>query len=466
MARRKKDKNELLKGTAITTGAGFGVKGLERALISHGNLKKDFRSYNEVKNYYSNLRSGDVLFLQETFTGGKTHPMVVTDPKTRFYWPGEKGWKAGIKDPIAIPATKEHQALANVARADQTGRLGNLHIKRILSETGKNPEMASSYWHTPYQGKYFEVLMGGGKGSSPVELGSLEGKLKSMSHVRKKHYTAPGEFTWRQEFSPQASRHLGGIYRAPGISAKKIQAVTQQLAEKAREGKVRYSPFARRFNIKDICTKGSCITAADEVLRQAGANRPRVAYLPNQFLRGLQEIKKARTISSGKINILTPMFLTAGGLTTYKGLEKKDAKKTLAGTAAIGAGVALNLSDPIRNTFNVVGGLVARSVGGMVTEAPSKIYDALSKKKLPLEKTKSFATSMWLERHPKVTSRVGATLLGIPLAYAGYKALSSVTDKGKKIKKGSIEVNNSFYRGFKNEMEKIAKEQKSFVCEA
>lgn len=430
----KKKKTTPAEATATIAGTAFGAKALERSGIEWANKGKDFRSFDEVMKHYSDMKSGDVLMFKETFTGGKTHPIIVIDPKTNFYWPSGDAYKSGLRTPLAVPNTPEHQELARQAKTNPD--IGKSHIERILKEQ-KSTQTSASYWHTPYKGKFFEVLSRKG---DPVEIGSLEGKLWDMSSVQKKVKTAPDKFHWEREFSSQASRRLGGVYRSPNVNPKKLKKVVEKLKIKSDKGNVRYSIKPQKFDLHGACTTGTCITAADEVLRASGAKRPTRSYFPNQFARSLEEVVPSATKGTGRVNILTPMLVAGGALNIAKAqsnkTESKDKaiKRTLVGAGAIGAGVALNLSDPIKDSLSSTGGILARSLGGMILETPSKIVDKIKARRGGTAQewqTANYATRQWLDRYPKLSGRVGAAVLGIPAAYGLYKGLERLSQPSK-----------------------------------
>jgi len=408
--------------SALAVGAAFGVKGVERAAVELKNRRQDFRSLDEVLSHYKNTKPGDVLFFQETFTGGKGHPIVVLDSKSHYYWPTGEAWNRGIKSPIKVKS----KDIKDVLSAKQDSNYGVEHLKRILK--GRSDINYRDFSPTPLKGKFFEIR----PGNNPAEIGSLEGKLWEMSSHQKKVHGPNRSFTWTREFSPNAARRLSSVWRSPDIDPSKITPNAEKFVEAGRAGKIRYNPInLGGFNLNKSCSSGHCIQGADELLRMSGANRPNKAFFPKQLEQGLYKIKDSKTLATGKLNMLSPIMAMTGVSKIHEGLKENNSNKVLAGSATVGAGVAINTIDSVKDALNSIGGIASRAVGGMVLETPSKIVDKIkSISNGPTEswKTTNYATQQWMGRHPKAAGRVGAVVLGLPAAYGIHKAIDKLSD--------------------------------------
>lgn len=421
-------KTELTHTYAPFAGAA-GLKTVERAVISRKNKQRDFKSFDEVLDHYKSAKPGDVLFFQETFMGGKGHPIVVLDGDTQFYWPAGDGYQKGIKKPLAVPKTPEH--LNMVAQAKKNPEeVGRAHIKKILQESGLNHDV-NDYWAEPYKGKFFEVRVAKpGSGVNPIEVGSLEGKLWNATAVRNKikNSKSPVGYSWKEEFSPKGARRLGELYRPKHINLDLLNQKADEILSKGERGDIHYKILSRKFDLNAPCTKGHCLLGADELLRQAGVPRGKPALTPGAMAKGLDLVTPARTIATGRVNMSAPILVGAGGIAAYQGQKKENKKKFMAGLGVAGAGVAVNAIKPVKSSFDALGGLVARSVGGYIMETPAKLIDKYNSrnKYIPEQETRVYAVKEWLNKNPKAAARLGATVLGVPAAYGLYKGLSSV----------------------------------------
>lgn len=431
---KKSEKKQISapEATAVMAGTAFGLKGIERGLAELKNRKNDFKSFDEVKHYYKDMKPGDVMFFQETFQGGKGHPIVVLDNKNSYYWPSEKGWGSGTKTPLKVPRGARHTTSRKAAKTDW--KEGRKHVQQIL----KNKNKVDHYDYTPHKGRFFEVL---NRGGAPVEVGSLEGKMFEMASIQKKVRQPDGSFVWKREFNPQAARRLSSVWRAPDLDPKKMEKAVKDMQSRSEQGKIRYSAFSKGMDTAGRnCAKGHCIHGADELLRRSGVARPKSrAYFPGQFAEGLNKIKDAKTKGTSGINMFAPMVATGGALAVAQGLQEDDSRKTLVGAGAVGTGVLLNSVKGIKDGLNSAGGIVARSTGGMILEAPSKIIDKFVQKKhkgiyVPQWRTQRYAFEQWSGRNPKAAGRVGALALGVPAAYGVHKAIQTLSEPGKKKK--------------------------------
>lgn len=402
----------------VATGTAFGLKGVERLHSELKNRPRDFRSFDEVLAHYKDAKPGDVLFFQETFTGGKGHPIVILDNKNHYYWPNEQGWNKGVRKPLSVNL-KGRKPISDP----------EAHISQILRSQNPATSLDDYAVHRPLKGRFFEVL---NRNPNPVEVGSLEGKLWEMSSVQRKVRTPDG-FKWERQFSPQAARRLSSVWRDPNVNPYHLDQAAEKMKDMASKGKLRYSVFSSGMNLKDTCAKGHCIHGADEILRQAGANRPNRAYFPGQMREGLKEVIPSRAISTGKVNMLAPILATAGAISATEGVKEDNSKKTLVGAAAIGAGIGINSIAPIHDKMNAAGGIVARSVGGTILEFPAKIIDKIRSRNkfIPEWQTSTYATQQWMGRHPRAAGRIGALTLGLPAAYGIHKGIQALSNKDK-----------------------------------
>lgn len=431
----KKDKESKLTNIYGPFAGAAAIKGIERSIASVKNRRDDFKSYDEIMDYYKDTKPGDTLYFQETFMGGKGHPIIVLDGKSDYYWPTGDAYKAGIIRPLKVPQTPEHIALGRAAKANPA--LGQDHIKKILSEKGLdiNPE---AFWGEPYRGKFFEVRAAQpGSGVNPVEIGSLEAKLKEAGTIKKRVKGTNNQ--WVESFSPVAARRLAGVYRSAGeVDSTRLSNNAEELLEKGRKGNVRYTVFAKKFDWDAPCTKGHCLLGADELLRRSGFKRGKPAITPGMMAENLVEVLPPKTKATGKINMLAPMLVGAGLVNTYTGNKEDNARKATVGMGVIGAGVGLNAITPVKDALSSLGGIVNRTLGGFIMEQPVKAIDKYRSRGgryIPERETKIFALKEWFNRHPQGAGRVGALALGIPASYGLYKGIQKLNGPEPKRKR-------------------------------
>ncbi len=435
------EKAEMVGQTYGPLAGAAAIKGIERRLSSMQNKNRDFKNFDEVMDYYKDVKAGDTLFFQETFMGGKGHPIIVLDGDTQFYWPSGDGHKNGVKKPLAVPKGQSHQTMAALAKKDSL--VGQQHIRQILSETGQNPDLAKHYWGEPLRGKFFEIRMAKpGSGLNPVEIGSLESRLKvtTTAKTKVKDPTRLSGFRWEDEFSPVAARRLSEVRRPKTIDANLLNEKADFLQDKGEKGNVRYSFFKRKFDWDAPCTTGHCLSGADELLRQSGVPRGKPAITPSAVAKGLDLVIPAKTMATGKINMLSPLLLGVGATAAYRGKKEDNTKRTALGLGVAAAGVGINAFDSVKTPLSSLGGMLTRGIGGTLMEAPAKIIDKFRSRGgryIPREETKLFALKEWYTKHPKAASRLGAGILGVATAPLLYKGINALT-KPENATKGKV----------------------------
>ncbi len=421
---KKLTRNEAL---AIAAGA-VGAKTVERITTDLANRKTRFNNFDEVLKHYSGTKPGDVLLFQDTFTGGKSHPIVILDGEHHYYWPTKEGFDGGIKKPLKVPITPDIDA--QIAKAKGSWEYARNHIKQILGPDASE-DLVNRYDFKPYKGKFFEM----GPGGSALVNGSLEGKLYEMSSTQKKIPDPDHKFAWKRTFSPESATRLSSVYRSSQVDPEKLENIVDLLTAKNEKGGVRYSALALKFDPNADCTRGTCITAADGVLRGAGVNRPKTSFFPSQLVKNLEEVIPPKQRSIGRLTMIAPIVAGVGLKEILDGQKENDSRKTLVGAATVGAAVGMNVVDPIKNKLNTLGGLFARSLGAatieMSAQLADKIKDKVTKSYTPQWKTNRYAAQQWLGRHPRVGGRIGAGLLTLPAVYGVHKLMRAFDKREK-----------------------------------
>jgi len=388
----KRNEENVLKDRILpVAGVSMGVRAVENKLLDIKSKKLDFASLNEVKDYYKDLKSGDVIALKDKFTRGIGHPIIVVDAKGIYDWPSAEGWKAGLR------------------------------AKKVSSRAKMDPDRPHRL-----KGKIVEAY----PGDKVVRVGSLEGKLTDLTHVREPFVDASGKKGTRTRFDRSVSRELGGIYRDTDLDTKKLKKVMQTVEVNTEKGLYKYKPLSRGAKILPGCgAKGNCVAFAQGILNAAkreGAVSSKPTNLPSKFIEGLKEIKPARTPTLSKTNFLTPLLAVEGALRLKKGIEQGDSTQTAVGAGEIGAGVVINLSKRVNAAVNNIGGFVAQSVGGMPVETILATMDKLKGNKSTkyLEAGRDF-----LRRNPKFSKTLGVSMLAVPAAYGVSGGFNWVKDK-------------------------------------
>lgn len=389
----KKNTKETLQDVAITAGGAAGLRFAERAVYNHRMKQYDFKNFDEVLNYYKDVKQGDSIFYKDTFTRGKSHPVVVTGTKN-YAWPSGDQWEKGVRE----------------------------------KPVGKNPKPDPKRPWTGW-GRVTEV---GPDGKNPIQNKSLWGMLYDASHRREVRIDPKtGHENVKMVFDPKKARELGGIYRAPDLDPKKFNENLNTLRHNERKGVKNTYSFPGSFSewkIKKNCgSSGTCVTFAQGLIDQS-KKKPtgKVTITPGQFARTLEKVKGAKVPDLGKSNYGSTVLGVDAVRRLAKGYKNNDSKEM---ATAVGEGVlagTLNTNRKLNEVMNNVGGFAAQSVGGMTVEQPAKLLDKVIKNKKYFERSRAF-----LGRNPGAAKGIGTVLITPALAYGAYKAGNKITEKQK-----------------------------------
>ena len=380
-------KKDDLKVSGAIAGSALGLRYAEHAMHDIASKKFDFKDFKEVKKYYKDVKSGDVIFFKDSFSRGKAHPIVVTDTR-EISWPTPKNWEKGMRDKPGSPSKV-----------------------RPFSTKGK--------------------IMEAYPGNTVVREKSLDMVLEEATHVSKDiKDPKTGKITQKRVFDPTKARHLGGIYRAEDLDSKKFNKNLKIIRKNIDKEKYDYSALKTKFDLAPKCGKrgkGTCITFVQSLVDSSRATPTNsVAMVPDSLTKNLKVIKMSKTPTMGRTNFLTPVLGLEGAHRIYKGIKNEDTKETAIGAAEVGVAAAINLKKNVNSGINAVGGFASQSVGGKISELPYKVLGTKGKS----------ALSKFLAANPRTPKNIGALALGIPAIYGLHKGMDWISNSGKKRKKG------------------------------